>query len=99
MPMTIYPPPPVEVLPFSLIKSIQRGVSLVPDDLAYHGFTINSVDVTKTMVNLIGANYPGAGDIYQISAGLSTPTHLVLACRREFEGGFTDVSWEVIEYI
>lgn len=98
MSITIYPPPPVEVLPFSPIKSIQRGYASVPNSTSYTEIYISPIDLAKTTLNIIGSTVDQQEDTKHLSGYMSSATSFMVVCLND---GSLDnlISWEVIEYI
>ena len=85
----------------SVIKSIQRGTSIIESGDYYREITINPVNVNKAMVNYLGftgsSNDTSSDHKYRGYLKLVDSTTLTIR-RADADGSDYTFSWEVIEF-
>ena len=84
-----------------MIKSIQRGTSIIESGDYYREVRITEVNVNKAMVNYLGftGNYNDSSSGHRYRGYLSLVDSTTLTIRRaDSDGSDYTFSWEVIEF-
>lgn len=79
------------------IKSIQRGISLIPGGSSFSNTTISAVNTNKTELRLLGHTPTSSvNDQFPVTIYLLNST--TVQANRGYTTALTNVSWELTEW-